>query len=349
MAEVRIADIYNPLVFNGAVQEAQIELNAFLASGVMVTDPTVSALAQGPGNIGELPFFEGLGMPAPDGTNEPNYTTDNPATGVTHAKISSRKMVYRKAFMHRSWSTMDLAKEIALQDPAQAITNRIGAYWATNNQNRLIQSALGVYADNLANDGGDMIFSIYQNVAAGSITDAMRISGDAVISAKATMGDAANALTAIAMHSVIYTRLQRQNLIETVNTVGRSGAQITIETYLGYRVIVDDAMPAIPNAGTPFAVEYTSILFSAGAFAFGQGTPEVPSELDRDPEAGAGGGQDIIHTRDTNIIHPAGFEFDSTLVAGQSATYAELAAATQWNRVYAERKNIGMAFLVTNG
>jgi hypothetical protein len=342
MAEVRIVDIYNPLVFNGAVQEAQIELNAFVASGVMVTDPTVTQLANGPGNIGDLPFFEGLGMPQADGTNEPDYVTDNPAVTATPEKIASRKMIYRKAFMHRSWSTMDLAKEIALQDPLTAITNRVGAYWATNNQHRLIRSAVGVFADNLANDAGDMIFDIYSDIA--SPVAANQISGDAVISAKATMGDAAGALTAIAMHSVIYTRLQRQNLI--VTELDPANQRIRIETYLGYRVVVDDTMPVVAGVNSP---AYTTILFSANSWAYGQGTPETPSEVDRDPNAGNGGGQDILHTRDTNIIHPAGFEFTSASVAGNSPTYAELADAANWNRVYAERKNIGMAFLRSNG
>jgi hypothetical protein len=45
MAEVRIADIYNPLVFSEADQEAQIELNNFIASGVMVVDPRLTAMA----------------------------------------------------------------------------------------------------------------------------------------------------------------------------------------------------------------------------------------------------------------------------------------------------------------
>ena len=45
MAEVKIADIYNPLVFSAAEQEAQIERNAFLASGVMTIDPRLTAMA----------------------------------------------------------------------------------------------------------------------------------------------------------------------------------------------------------------------------------------------------------------------------------------------------------------
>ena len=61
MANVQISDIYNPLVFAEAEQEAQIELNAFMSSGVMVEDPRLTAMASVGGNIGELPFFKPLG------------------------------------------------------------------------------------------------------------------------------------------------------------------------------------------------------------------------------------------------------------------------------------------------
>lgn len=345
MAEVRLVDIYNPLVFNGAVQEAQVELNAFAASGVMVSDPRITQLAQGPGNIGDLPFFAGLGMPQTDGTNEPNYVTDDPAVKSVPNKISGAKMIWRKAMMHQSWSTMDLARELALQDPLAAITNRIGAYWATNNQLRLIRSAMGVLADNVANDGGDMVYSVATD-AVGAPAAAELVGPDQVITAKATLGDAAGALVAIAMHSVVHSELQRQNVIVTVTEKGPSGSDITFETYLGYRIVVDDAMPAVAGVNR---ITYTTILFSAGSFAQGTGTPTTPSELDRDPNAGDGGGQDIIHSRGTEIIHPAGFAFESAAVAGESATFAELGNALNWNRVYAERKNIGMAFLQTNG
>jgi hypothetical protein len=90
------------------------------------------------------------------------------------------------------------------------------------------------------------------------------------------------------------------------------------------------------------------ILFSTGVVAFGSGTPEVPSEMARKPDTGNGGGQDVIYSRSTDIIHPYGFAFDSSGVAGISATYAELNAASAWDRVYQNRKNVGMAFLMCN-
>ena len=159
MANVQIADIYNPLVFSGAEQEAQLELNAFLASGVMVVDPRLTAMASVGGNIGELPFFKPLG------TEEPNYSDDVTGNTSTPNKITSGIMKYRLASQNQSWSTMDLAVDLALQDPVQAITSRVGQYWATSLERRLIQSTMGILNDNVANDAGDMVVDIATDAA----------------------------------------------------------------------------------------------------------------------------------------------------------------------------------------
>lgn len=336
MAAVQLADVYEPLTFNQATQESAIELNAFAASGVLVANAELNQMATIGGTIGELPFY--LGMT----NDEPNYSTDNPASPSTPAKISDAKQIFRKAMMNKSWSTMDLARELALADPLGAITSRVGQYWSTMMNRRVISTTLGVLADNTANDASDMLFTIATDDI-GAITDAERISSDAVISAAGTMGDHAGRLAVIAMHSVVFQQLQRKDLITFVATSEQS---LTIPTYLGFRVVVDDAMPAVAGSNR---ITYTTALFAVGAFAHGIGTPTVPSELEREAAQGDGGGQDILYSRRTDIIHPNGFSFLSASVAGQSATEAELEGATNWDRVYAERKNIGMAILQTNG
>lgn len=338
MATVQIADIYDPLVFDPAVQEKAIELNRFVQSGVMQRDTRIDDMASGPGQVGELPFFHGL-------TNdEPDYSNDDPSSSSTPAKITSGKQVYASAHMHKSWSTMDLARELGLQDPAGAIINRIAKYWSVNTEKRLIKSLVGVLADNVANDSGDMVNDIFiedgNNAGSANI-----VSAEAIIDAGATMGDHADTLSVIACHSAVYINMQKQQLISTIRDADNN---IEFDAYLGkYRLVVDDSLPV--RAGTTSGYVYTSILFSPGVVAYGSGTPMKPSELEREASAGNGGGQDILHSRTTEIVHPYGFAWDNSTIAGQSATYAELAAAAAWNRVFAERKNVGVAFLRSNG
>ena len=154
MAEVRLTDIYEPTAFNAAVQEAAIELNAFMRSGVLVRDPRIDSMVGVGGMVGELPNFNPL-------TNdEPDYVTDVAGNTSTPANISSGTQIYRLANQHKSWSTMDLSRQLALADPLGAITNRIAHYWATNTQQRVVSSAMGIMADNDANDAGDMIVDV---------------------------------------------------------------------------------------------------------------------------------------------------------------------------------------------
>lgn len=336
-AAATLLDIYDPTIFNAGVQEMAIELNRFVQSGIMTVDPRISAMASGPGSTGDLPFFKGL-------TNdEPNYSSDDPATSATPAKITGAKQIYAVAYKNKAWSTMDMARELGLEDPLGAIMSRVGHYWAVDTEKRLINTAQGILLDNIANDSSDMVNAIHLETTVG--VDATNlISAEAVIDAAATMGDHATDLSAIAMHSVPYANLQKLNLIDFIPD---ARGEVSIPTYLGYRVIVDDSLA--PRAGTTSGFVYTTILFSVGSVAYGSGTPPVPSEMDRAPGTGNGGGQDILWSRATEILHPYGFAFDTTSVSAITATYAELAAAAQWDRVYAERKNIGIAFLTSNG
>jgi hypothetical protein len=337
MAVTQLADIYQPLPFEAAVDNAATERNAFISSGILVEHPEITAMASVGGKTGELPYFNPLST-----ASEPDYTNDNPASTATPDKIDTGKMIYRLASMHKSWSTMDLARELALRDPLGAIAARVGHWWAVQIQKRIIQSCIGLLADNTTNDSSDMLKNVANDLAAAT-TDAERISPDVILDAAQTMGDAKELLNAIAMHSVVYTKLQKQGFI---NFIQPAKTDISIPMLYGkYTVIVDDGLPAV--AGTN-RITYTSILFATGAFAHGKGVVMKPSEMERVPNAGNGGGQDIIHTRRADIIHPLGLSFTSSSVAGQSATLAELATAANWDRKWA-RKNIGLAFLKTNG
>lgn len=334
MATVTLSEVYVPLTFRRLAQQAQVELNAFIASGVATLDPLITRQFAAGGNIGELPQFNGITA------GEPNYSTDVFATKSTPANIGSSKQLLRGASRNKAWSVMDLARELSDADAMAAITGRVGFYWARDDETRLIQSLLGVLADNVAADSGDMLHSIASDVD-DTVPDSRRISSDAIAVAAQTMGDASAKLGAIAMHSIQRTRLVRQDLIDNIR--GQDG-KILFQEYLGLRVIVDDSLPV--TVGT-YHNTYTTILFGAGAVGFGNGKVQTPSEVTRDAAAGNGGGETMITSRVNTVFHPHGGSFTSGSVAGQSATYAELAAAANWDRVVA-RKNMNIAFLQTN-
>jgi len=337
MATTQLSDLYSPLVFDEAVAEKFDELNAFLRSGVLVDQPMLSDMASVGGFVGEMPFFKPL-----DASSEPDYTNDNPAAFSTPANITTGTQKYRLAKMHKSWSTMDFARELGLagMDPLEAITTKVAKYWAIQEEKRLIASGMGIMADNVANDAGDMVEDIYSDIAAPVAANI--ISAEAIQDAKQTSGDHQGEYTAIGMHSVTFNTLNKANLIDFIpNSEGR----INFPTYLGLAVVVDDSLPVVSGVNSP---AYITILYTPGSFGYGTGRMLKPSELDRDPSSGNGGGEDILHSRRNDIIHPTGLAFTSNTVASSTtATLAELRLAVNWDRVMS-RKNIGMAFLKHN-
>ena len=335
MPTTQLSDVYVPVPFDAAVDQAAIELNAFLASGVLATSAQINAMATVGGWQGELPHYNQLDVSA-----EPNYDSDDNASFSTPDNIGHGVQIYRRHAMNKSWSTMDLTRLLALADPLDAITRMVGQYWATQEERRVIQSAMGVLADNVAGPA-DMVNIIATDDPGDPTADEL-ISAEAVLDTKQTMGDHAEGLAVIAMHSIVFTNLQKQNLIAYIPN---ARGEVVIPTYLGYRVVVDDSMPAVAGVNR---ITYTTILFAAGAFEGGLNSGLVASEMERKPDSGDGGGEDILYSRRGGIIHPRGYAVDAAPASGLSFTLAELADAGTWNRVY-ERKNVGMAFLQTNG
>ncbi|TAN51577.1 MAG: hypothetical protein EPN21_06315, partial [Methylococcaceae bacterium] len=262
MAVVRLSDIIVPEVFTPYVQQQSLEQSALYRSGIIVADPQIAQLAQGAGSTFNMPYWTDL-------TGSSDVASDDPAVLSVPDKIGSSQDVAVKHFRAKSWSTMDLAGELAGSDPARVIADSVARFWARDMQAMLIASLNGVIADNAANDGGDMVVNVATD-AVGAPAANEKVSAGLLLTAKQTMGDAAGNLTALCMHSVLHTELQRQNLIAYIPN---DQANIGWGTYLGYTVIVDDGCPAVVGANR---ITYTSYLFGRGAVGYGEGAPKVP-------------------------------------------------------------------------
>jgi hypothetical protein len=333
----QLADIIDVTVFQDLPAVNSPEKTAFWDSGVIASSPLLNNLANAAGKKAELPFWKDL-----DQTSGPNNSTDNPATIATSEKITQGEQISRKFFLNKGWSVSDLASELAMGPKAMnQIRSRVDTYWTRQWQRYLIATTNGVLADNVANDSGDMVIDVAAEVL-GSQTAATKFSRSNFTSAAFTMGDAFTMTGAIAVHSSVYKQMVDQ---DDIDFIPDSKGQMTIPTYMGKRVIVDDLMTV--TAGTTSGFKYTTILFGDSAMGYGVGSPDVPVEIEREAAQGNGGGIETLWTRKTEIIHPFGFQSTGTPADGFSLTLAELAAATSWDRVV-ERKNVPLAFLITN-
>lgn len=344
MASVQLADVIIPEVYMSYTSVNSPELTKFFESGAVVRNPLLDAAFEAGGIHAHMPFWKDL-----DSTVEPNYSTDNPADVATPNKVVADEMIARVTNWNQGYSAADLAGELAGSDPMQRIRNRFGAYWTRQWQRRCLAVAQGILASNIANNGSDMTLNLALEDQS-AVTNANLFSRQAFTGAVFTLGDHFGEIVSIAVHSVVYKRMVDNDDISFIqpSVVDPNLPLVSqmIPTFLGKIVIVDDSMPV--TAGTTSGFKYTSILFGAGAIGYGQGSPKVPVEVYRRPDQGNGAGIEQLWERQSLVIHPFGFNFTSNTLSAQSPTNADLKLAANWTRKI-ERKNVPIAFLITNG
>lgn len=327
MGATKISDVIVPEVFNKYVIEKSTELTNFYMGGIISNNPELDALALSGGVAVNMPFWKDL-------TGDDEVLDDNSALAVN--KINAGQDIARLHLRGKAWGVNDLATALSGGDPMGAIAQLVAEYWARRKQDVLIASLKGVFADNAANDDGDMTVDRASEDGDGA---GVLLDGDIFIDAQATFGDALGKVAGIAMHSKVYSNLKKT---DNISFEKQSNGDLEIETYRGLKVIVNDTLPKAKGSKSGF--KYTSYLFGAGAFGYGNGGAPTPTETDRDSLAG----EDILINRTHFIMHPRGVKFTSAKVAGKAPTNAECELEANWDRVY-DRKNVRIASIVTNG
>lgn len=338
MATVRLSDVkFDPDVYLSYLQELRTDRNDFAASGVAVTNPELTTRAGGEGDITSIPFWKDL-----DSSDE-NIGTDDPAVRATPDKIETGRLSAARVHINNAWQTANLVSAVlGTEDPMRRIAALTSSYWNDRFARRLMATVMGVYNDNVASGGSDMVESIATEDG-NNATAANRFSFDAFVDALASMGESQDKLAAMAVHPEVYKTIQKQNNIEFIQD---SVTGVMIPTYNGKRLIVDKKMPAI--AGTTSGVKYVSVLFGQGAIGYGEALAPRPVAVEYDELAANGAGVETLIERKQWIIHPAGFRWTAASVASVGGpSVAEVQLATNWERQY-QRENIPLAFLVTN-
>lgn len=348
----RVSDVIVPEVFTPYMQVLTEEKSRLVQSGLLARSEALDNLLAGGGITFQVPSFRDLDNDADRVSTDTSVPFAGPydSSGATVAlpsgqafppnpnKIQTLKEIAVRLNRNNSWSTTDLAAILAGADPMEAIANRVAAYWVRRLQAAFIATWNGVIADNAANDSGDYINDIS---GSGFIDGVTNFSAEAFLDAAQTMGDSQEDLVAVAVHSVVYNRMQKNNLIDFIPD---ARGEINIPTFLGREVIVDDGLPRTGSV-------YDTWLFGAGATQMGVGTPPVATEVERKAGGGNGGGQDVLYSRVMWTIHPTGHAWVGTAGDGGPANSgtgaSDLDEAASWNRVYPERKQIKFARLVT--
>lgn len=332
----RLTDAIVPEVFSNYISVNTMQKSVFYGTGVFRNDPDLAAKLAGGGRTFNVPFWKDLD------DSEPDAASDDPDSHAVPSKLTSGTDVARRIIWTKGWSTANLVQELAGSDPMQRIGERVAAYWGRRMDDAAIAVLRGVFADNIANDGGDMVEDISIDTGA-ALTAANLISAEAVMDAAQTMGDAKSELKVLVIHSEVENRLAKNDLIDFRPD---SEGKTFVPYYLGYRTIVSDKVPAIMGANK---VRYHNYLVGMNALGWAEAPVAKPTEVESDASAGDGMGVETLWTRRQFAAHPYGIKWTDANVGGEFPTVAELRLASNWDRVYSERKQIPLALLITNG
>lgn len=305
----KVLDVITPEVFNQYMEQYTAQKSLIISSGVAIPDERVSKMITAGGKLVHMPFWNDL-----DGEDEVLSDSTELGTG----KITSGQDIAGVMYRGRGWSVNELAAVFAGSDPVKSILAKMNDYWVRQEQKVLLAVLKGLFSSGGALASSHLLDASTKNITAATVLDAKQL-----------LGDAADKLQIMVMHSAVLTKLQKDNLIQYIQP---TDATVQIPTYLGYRVVVDDS-----NA--PEGNIYTTYLLASGSFGRNTGEPADLTTFETSRKAAAG--IDEIFTRRAFVYHPYGVKFTSASVAGLTPSNAELATATNWEKVY-DDKNIGI-------
>jgi hypothetical protein len=324
-------------VFGGIVFDSEIVLDymmekstykaALLESGILREDPLIAEQMSEQGNKFTAPSF----VPLTGRSQNHDGVSD-----ITPGSITSKQQSGVVVRRDNAWTSKDLEAELASEDPQEAIGDYLGDYWVEEDETTLFLELKGAFAAASASALVDDI-SIADGDAA---TDANKMNSTTMITALfSTMGDAADKIVAVAVHTDIYASLVKQNLITFVPL---SDQTTMVPKFLDKFVFYSDNFPKV--AGGTSGYVYTSYFFAKQSVGVAPGKVKNPLEVER--EALKNGGQDTLVSRTAKAFHPYGFSFTADIAT--SPTDTQLETGTNWALIY-DKKNVGIMAMKTNG
>lgn len=337
MALTAISNVIVPEVFVPYMQEESDKANRLIQSGLLSNDPIISAKLDGGGTVFNMPHWRHI---SENGGDYVVPTDDN--TVATPTAIVGRTQSTVRVERAKTFGAAKLSAALAGSDPVMAAATMLGNYRAAQRQRILISFLKGF----LSASGMSATNDIAEKTLVASVVDANRIDADGVIDSQAPFGDFSDPnMMAMCIHSDVYRKLQKQNLITFEPT---SAQNIGFGTYLGMTLIVDDQMPKTNFDTTGYY--YSTYFVRMGDIKFGVGNLPANEaiEVHREPLEGNGGGAEYLITRDCFSYHLDGMKWVGGSVAGDLPTDAEIAdGANNW-ALAAVQKTVGIAELIHN-
>lgn len=313
-----------PEKFSKYVIDRTTEKNTLVNAGIATPDATVGQLINGTPEGGK---FIQLPMWNPLEGEEDVFSEDDLSIGKVTTKEARATLLIRG----KAWGASDLSRVLGGADPMSAIVQLMADWRNTREQKVYLSILKGIF------DKSNGALKAHINDI--SAMEANAISREATLDTKQLLGDHYGSLGMVFVHSATYTYLQKKELILRQPWVNPVGETVEIETFMGYRVIVDDGMPVAGDI-------YDTYFMGKGAFIRQEGTPAgfIGTETDRDKL----GAKNYLINRWCQIIHPRGFSFtsDGNFINENHpyAANADLELATNWS-LAVDHKKVPLACL----
>lgn len=311
-------------VFTGMMQEADYWRTPIIASGIVQQDSSIMNLIGEQGNVATIPIYKPLnanesGMEALNNDG----MTDNTPVEIRGDKQTCMLIQRMKAFKAK-----DFTKELTGADPMTLIRNKIAGYYAQVWEIELMNIAAAVLSvSGLSNHVLDLATES-KSIEAGTIYDAEQ----------AALGDMAEGLGLLVMHSMIYKEYKKMDMVDFSKYVvgGLIQKEITLPTIAGKHVLVTDNF-------TKNDTTYLTYLFGEGAFlSCDKNNYEKQYTTNYDPETSAG--IEKFYTKQGKVLHPNGLSLAVDNIAKESPTKAELGTTANWSLKFNE-KNVKMGLI----
>lgn len=263
----------------------------------------------------------------------------------------------------KGWTEADFSYDVTGgADFAQNIREQLTQYWNTVNQDVLLSILKGIFSMNdseLKNANKNFVKNHTYDISktnASETDETTLISSTTLNTAiQQACGDNKGKFSLVVMHSVVATNLENLKLLKYLTHTDGAGVEreLTLATWNGRLVIVDDSMPAKNvTGGSHQYTEYTTYILGEGAFGFEPVGAKVPYEMTRDGKTN--GGEDTLITRERNAVSVAGISYTKKSQATNSPTNAELEKGVNWSLVNngtdaVDDKAIPIARIVSRG
>lgn len=214
-----------------------------------------------------------------------NYDGQTDITSTSRDTFYQTKICFGRA---KAWGEDDFSTEITGEN-FMAEAGEVKEYWDEVKQGVVLSILKGIFS--MADTAGAAFVEKHTYEVSGNL-DADSCNR----AAQKALGDKKSKLEVMYMHSAVSTNLEGMNLISFLKYTDADGIErdLTIGTYNGRLVIVDDEMPVSEvGEGSSKETVYTTYMFKNGFFEFEDLGVKVPSEIVRNATE-RGGHTDLV-------------------------------------------------------